>query len=450
MNDTKTGGTRGGLGIGRRILAVFAIYRGLPASVYVLFLATVINGIGIFVFPFMTLFLTKNLGMGEAEAGNYMLIASIAYVPGTLIGGRLADRLGRKKVMIAAQLLSGLMYVPCGFLGNSRLIPWFILASLFFDGVTDPARTAMSTDLTTQENRQAAFSFIYLGHNLGFAFGPLIAGFLFVSAPSWLFWGNALAILAATGLVTALVPETRPGREAIEATVGSGSTEEAHEGGLLSALLSRPFLLAYAVITTFYGFVYAQHRFALPLQTEALFGDRGAAFYGTLMSLNAVLVIVLATPIVRLTSRRKPIWSVAAAGALFALGFGLVAFARTPFMFYLTTAIWTLGEIVNATNDGAYVANHTPISHRGRFQSVLPIIGGTGFAVSSSVIGGMISRVGLPPVWPLLGAVAAAASVGILALGLLEARATRGIDAGRNGAAARDAGTAAQPAPRQD
>jgi len=402
---------------------MFAIYRGLPAPVYILFLATVINGIGIFVFPFMTLFLTKNLGMSEADAGNYMLIASIAYVPGTLIGGRLADRLGRKKVMIAAQLLSGLMYVPCGFLGNSRLIPWFILASLFFDGVTDPARTAMSTDLTTPENRQAAFSFIYLGHNLGFAFGPLIAGLLFVSAPSWLFWGNAIAILAATSLVLALVPETRPDRAAIEATIGSGSTEEAHEGGLLAALRSRPFLLAYTLITTFYGFVYAQHRFALPLQTEALFGDRGAAFYGGLMSLNAVLVIVLATPIVKLTAKKPPIWSVAFAGLLFALGFGAIAFAKTPFMFYVTTAIWTLGEIVNATNDGAYVANHTPISHRGRFQSILPIIGGTGFAVSSSFVGGMISRVGLSPVWPMLGMVAAAAAAGIFLLGALEARA---------------------------
>jgi len=113
---------------------------------------------------------------------------------------------------------------------------------------------------------------------------------------------------------------------------------------------------------------------------------------------------------------------VAAAGALFALGFGAIAFAKTPLMFYMTTAVWTLGEIVNATNDGAYVANHTPISHRGRFQSILPIIGGSGFAVSSSIVGGMISRAGLAPVWPMLGAVGAAAAAGILVLGILEAR----------------------------
>jgi MFS family permease len=324
--------------------------------------------------------------------------------------------------MVASQLLSGAMYLPCGLLGNSGLVPWFIIASLFFDGITDPARTAMDTDLTTPENRQAAFSLLYLGHNLGFAFGPLIAGFLFVSAPAWLFWGNAIAIFLATSLVIALVPETKPSREDVEATIGSGTAEEAHSGGLLSALAARPFLLAYTLITTCYGFVYAQHRFALPLQTEALFGSRGAAFYGSLMSLNAVLVIALATPIVKLTGRRRPIWSVAIAGLFFALGFGLIGAARTPLMFYLTTAIWTLGEIVNATNDGAYVANHTPISHRGRFQSILPIIGGTGFAVSSSVVGGIISKAGLGPVWPMLGLVAAAAAAGVFILGVVERR----------------------------
>lgn len=406
----------------RRLLSMFALYRGLPRPVYILFVAEVVNGIGIFVFPFLTLFLTKKLGMNERSAGDFMLFASVAYVPGILIGGRFADRFGRKRVMLVSQALSGLMYIPCGILGSSALVPWFILASLFFDGITDPARTAMHTDLTDPQNRQAAFSLLYLGHNLGFAFGPLIAGFLFNSAPAWLFWGNAIAIFVALALVIGFVPETKPSAEEVRATIGSGSSEEAHEGGLLSALATRPFLLVYTILTTFYGFVYAQNRFALPLATDALFGAGGATVYGGLMTLNAVLVIALATPVVKLTRRADPIWSVAAAGLFYALGFGGIAFCRSPALFYLSTFVWTLGEIVNATNDGAYVANHTPISHRGRFQSILPIIGGTGFAMSSSVVGHMIPRVGLAAVWPLLAVVATVASASIALLGLAERR----------------------------
>ena len=412
-------------GVMRRLTSMFAMYRGLPAPIYALFLATTVNGIGIFVFPFLTLFLTERLGWSAGRAGSFMLVAAVAYVPGALVGGRLADRLGRKKVMLVAQALSGLMYVPCGFLGDSRAVPWLILASLLFDGVTDPARTAMNTDLTRPDNRQAAFSLLYLGHNLGFACGPLIAGFLFRSASAWLFWGNAAAIMGAVSIVAALVPETRPSEAQIEASIGSGSTEEAHRGGLASALASRPFLLVYTVISIAYGFVYAQNRFALPLQAERSFGQAGASLYGGLMTLNAVLVILLTTPVVALTRSRPPIYAVAFAGLCYAIGFGMIGLASTPFLMYLSTAIWTLGEIVNATNDGTYVANHTPMSHRGRFQSILPIIGGTGYALSSPIVGRIVDRAGLGPVWPLLAAVAAAAAVAFVALGAFESASGR-------------------------
>jgi len=407
-------------GAGGRPSAMFAMYRGLPPPIYVLFLATVVNGVGIFVFPFLTLFITERLGWPVDRAGNFMFLSTLVYVPGTLIGGRLADRFGRKKVMLWSQILAGLAFLPCGFLGAHAAVPWLVLASLFFDGVTDPARTAMQTDLTRPDNRQAAFSFLYLGHNLGFACGPLIAGFLFRSASPWLFWGNSIAIGAAVLIVALRVPETKPSQAEVDASIGSGSAEEAHRGGLLSALASRPFLLVYTLLTTLYGFVYAQHRFALPLQARQWFGDAGPALYGGLMTLNAVLVIIFATPVVALTRKRSPVYVVAFSGLLFALGFGMIGIARTPLLLYLSTAIWTLGEIVNATSDGAYVANHTPMSHRGRFQSILPIIGGTGFALSSSVVGGIVARASLAPVWPLLGIVASAAAAGVAALGAVE------------------------------
>lgn len=81
------------------------------------------------------------------------------------------------------------------------------------------------------------------------------------------------------------------------------------------------------------GFVYAQHRFALPLHAESL------------------------------------------------LGSGMLAFARGPAIFLVSAAVWTAGEIVNATNAEVYVANHTPMSHRGRFNAVLPVLGGLGLSL---------------------------------------------------------------------
>lgn len=397
-----------------------ALYSGLPRPLYALFAVTVVNSIGMFVYPFMTLYLTGKLGMNQTETGTFLFLLAIIYIPGNFIGGKLADLWGRKRLMIVTQVISASLFIPCGFPLFMKWVPWLILASVFFDGITDPARSAMMTDLTTPDNRRTAFSLTYLGHNLGFAIGSLVAGFLFEKASSWLFWGNAAACLLALLIFGLKVPETKPTKEQIEATIGSGSTEEAHQGNLAQALLSRPFLVVFTMITTWYGFVYAQHRFALPLQTKAFFGTSGAAIYGSLMTINATLVILLSTPVMALTKRWKPINAVALAGLFYALGFGMIGWSSSLSLIYLSTVVWTLGEIVNATNEGAYVANHTPISHRGRFNAVLPLIGGLGWTISPPLMGKLIDARSLKAVWPLVGAVAAVAGILIWTLGKVE------------------------------
>ena len=406
----------------KRILSSFSIYRGLPRPVYALFAAGVLNGLGVFVFPFLTLYLTRELGLSERQAGDWLFWASIAYLPGALVGGKLADRLGRRRVMLWSQIAAGAFLALAGAFRLSAALPVLVLLYIVFDGVTDPARGAMATDVTNPENRQASYSLLYLGHNLGFAGGPLIAGFLFEAAPSWLFWGNAIAALSAVVLVVSLVPETKPDRAALEASLRGDSTERAHEGNLASALRSRLPLVAFMAITTWYGFVYAQHRFTLPIQTGELFGQRGPALYGGLMTLNAVMVILLNAPLVAALKRFAPIVNVGIAGILYAAGFGMLAFVRAPWLFLVSTALWTLGEIVNATNESAYVANHTPMSHRGRFAAVLPVIGGLGYTISGPIGGRILEASGVPTMWAVSGLVAAAASAGLFILAAAERR----------------------------
>ncbi|MDA8440958.1 MAG: hypothetical protein M0Z55_01085 [Peptococcaceae bacterium] len=76
-----------------------AVYRGLPPSIYVIFISRIVNSLGNFVFPFLTLFLTQKLGMGEAQTGFFVMLAATVALPGLMLGGKLADHLGRKKIL---------------------------------------------------------------------------------------------------------------------------------------------------------------------------------------------------------------------------------------------------------------------------------------------------------------------------------------------------------------
>ncbi|MDD4220553.1 MAG: MFS transporter, partial [Sphaerochaetaceae bacterium] len=340
--------------------------------------------------------------------------------PGSFIGGKLADIIGRKKVMVVGQLLASTMFMVCGFLGPSRWVPLFILLNLTFDGATDPARSALMTDVTTPENRQASFSLNYLGHNLGFALGPVIAGFLFYRAPNWLFFGNAIAGAISIIFVAGMVSESKPDQAAIEATYATDSLEKAFSGGLLKALFSRPKLLLLALCITFFSFAYSQSLFALPLYTTQLYGKAGATLYGSMMSLNAIVVVVSNAFIVVALKKFHPLRNIAWAGILYAIGFACMGLVQAPFWLYLLTIVFTLGEVIDATNTHYYIANNTPITHRARFSAILPVIMGLGHGIAP-LIGGLISsRYGLSILWLLVGITALIGTIGVYVLYLSE------------------------------
>lgn len=403
----------------------FSLYRGLPKAIYALFFAQIVNAVGNLVYPFLTFFLTQRLGFDSGAAGAFIFVASTAFVPGSLIGGKLADTLGRKVVLITAQGLAAVFLIPCAFLGVSPVIPWLIIGSNFFGGAANPCHEAITTDLTRGDQRQAAFSLLYLGHNIGFAVGPLIAGFLFVHALPWLFLGDVITTFIALGFVAVLVPETKPTEEEVEEHGDLSANERAEKGGLIPVLLKRPFLLAFSFLSLLLTFVYSQYTFSLPLQMEFLFPQSGPVFYGTLMTVNALVVIFLTTPAIAITKSIRPLIVVAISSILFAVGFGMIFLIRSLGFFILSTIIWTIGEILQATNTNVYIANHTPISHRGRFNSVLPIIIGTGFAMGPPIMGQYIEVFGVTAVWVLTFFISLFGAAALLFLYWFERRSER-------------------------
>ena len=175
----------------------FRSYTKLPRSVYILFLAGIINSAGNFVYPFLALFLTLKLGYNENSAGLVLTIIIAAEGLGRLVGGKLADWLGRKIIIIILSLLGSVCYLVIVFLGISPFVVYLIVLAGFLKTGAMPAINALVIDVTTKKNRNDAFSLIYLGHNLGFAVGPLVAGFLFVNHLMLIFVVDAITTILA-------------------------------------------------------------------------------------------------------------------------------------------------------------------------------------------------------------------------------------------------------------
>ncbi|MDF2673321.1 MAG: major facilitator superfamily protein [Clostridiales bacterium] len=376
-------------------------YAGLPKGIYVLFMVRVINSMGSFVFPLLTLLLTDKIGLSSDKAGIYVSLATMSYVPGGLIGGKLSDHFGRKKIMIISQGTAAILLIPCAFMGNSMLIPWILIIVGVLNGAAQPANSAMMADMTNPENRKTAFSFLYLGINIGFSIGPLIAGFLYRNYLPLTFLGNALASFISLTLLTIFVDESLPGKSKEERIINN-EDEKAEEGSVLHVLIQRPMVIAFALLSSVYSFAYSQGNFSTTLQLKQLFGDNASKVLGSIYFTNGVIVVTMTTIIVYITKKYKPIFNVSLAGVFFACGFGMLYFISSIPLYLVSTVVWTIGEILNATNSGVYIANHAPMSHRGRFNSILTIITGAGAAIGPLIMGRYIKSYGVRMVWPLV------------------------------------------------
>ena len=377
-------------------------YSGLPVPIYVLFFSRVVNRMGDFVHFFLTLYLTKRMGLEEAAAGTIIAVSIFASMAGNLISGKLSDHLGRKKILLCSQLSCAVFIGSCGFIPESAAVPWLLVASQFFNGAARPAGASIVIDLSLPEQRQRAISLMYLGINLGVAVGPIIAGFLFNNHLRWIFWGDALTTLIAVVLVASLVPETIPDETA---HAGASGNESAESGSVLASLLKRPSLTIFLGLSVLVSFVYRQCAFTLPLQLAEIYPGEGPGYYGMLMSINAVTVLVLTPLLLKILEKRSPLKNLQIAGACYAAGFGMLFFIPSVLYWYImSTIIWTTGEIIMVTNEGVYVAAHTPVNQRGRINGVVRMLHGAGGAATPVLSGVLIESAGIRSVWPVSAA----------------------------------------------
>lgn len=380
-----------------------------------MFGATIINRFGDFVMPFLTMYLTVKIGLSFEMAGIIVTISSLAGIPSSFIGGKLADEFGRKRTYLIAQGGAALSLLPCAFLTDPVPIVILLLMSTFFSGAVRPPLNAIITDILPPRQRQQGFSLQYLGINIGVALGPIVAGFLFNNFLPMLFIGDALTSFIAMLLIWRNVKEIKP--ENLDTTVYT-EHEKKEEGNIFTALVKRPRIAIFLLIYILYSFVYTQHRFSLPLTAEAVFGNTGASRFGFLMSINALTVIFCTAAVTSLTKHLRPLANITIAGLVYAVGFGMLGLIHSYYLFILSTVIWTLGEILVVTNFGVYLADHSPSNFRARFNAVGSLSWSTGAALGTSAAGKFIQSAGLNYIWLLtfiISILGAAGMIGILA-----------------------------------
>lgn len=337
-----------------------ALTTGLPQTFWLLWIGTLINRLGGFVVPFLMLYLTSQRDLPVAQAALVVSLFGAGSFTAALVGGELADRLGRRPVLLISFLVGPLNMILLGMARQLVLIAPLTVLQGFFTDMYRPAVSAMIADLIPPEGRPRAFGYIYWAINLGFAIAPAAAGLLARWNYFLLFVGDALTTLAFGLIVVWGVRETRPA----EAEKSAGARGE----GRLKRFGREPLMLAFAAMALGFGIIYMQGTVTLPVAMHLQ--GFGPDAYGLTIAVNGALIVLLGIPASHLLTRWPRFRSLALSALLLAIGFGLTACATSLGLFALTVAVWTLGEIAGATVAPSVVADLSPADLRGLYQGV--------------------------------------------------------------------------------
>jgi len=132
------------------------------------------------------------------------LVATFQYVPGVImgpIGGSLADKLNRRKVIIFAQIGMMLSTFAMFLAWNAGVrepyaILWLVALIAVFNGMTLPGWAAFINDLVPRSDLMSGVTLNSLQGNIAKAMGPAIAGAIIAGVGvDWAFLCSALSFL---------------------------------------------------------------------------------------------------------------------------------------------------------------------------------------------------------------------------------------------------------------
>lgn len=389
------------------------IYEQFPRTYWVVVGTHFIDVIGnTLLNPFFALYVTQKFNVGMTQAGFILATNSVAGMVGSTIGGAVADRFGRRGVILFGLVVSALSGLTLGFVTKY----YFFYALSVFVGLlgsaAHPAHNAMIADLLPEEKRAEGYGIMRVVSNFAWIIGPTIGGFLASFSFLYLFLSDAVISIVTAILVYRHIPETKPQpRER-----GRGESLLATIGGYRVAFADRPFL-GFIVASILMILVYQQMYSSLSVFLRDVH-HVDPQFYGLIMSTSAVTVVLFQFPVTRFIKRFPPFLMMVAATGFYMIGFTMYGFVGTILLFMLAMVIITIGEMIAMPTSNVLAAAFAPEEMRARYMAVFGFTWAMPAMVGPWAAGMIIDNYNPNYVWYIGGALCVVAMLAFYVLHL--------------------------------
>ena len=344
------------------------LYNEFPPLFWIVVVTLFIDSIGnTLLFPFFALYITQKFGVGMTEAGVLLGMSSLFGLVGSMIGGALTDRFGRRQLILFGLVFSALSSLLFGLASDVRMLYLLVMIVGLLSRVSAPAHDAMMADILPESKRQEGFGITRVVFNFSWIMGTALGGLIAARSFLALFIMDAILSLVVAVILYRFLPETKP--------TFSVDSEAKKNSTFLVTLAGYRFVLrdlAYMIFTVagmLSLVVYQQQYNSFSVYLRDVH-DISSQSYGVMLSVAGLEVVLFQLWISR-TIRKYPPFLVMVFGTLFfVLGFTMIGFVRSVQLFMLSIVLITIGEMITFPTNRAIAANFAPAEMRGRYMAI--------------------------------------------------------------------------------
>ncbi len=388
-----------------------AIYAEFPAKFWVLVAASFVDRVGgTLIFPFFTLYITDKFDVGMTQAGMLLGTFHLTGLVGNVIGGALADRFGRKAIVLFGLTFSALSALSMGFV--NRLEIFFVLAMAvgLLSDVAGPAWQAMVADILPEDKRTEGFGVLRVVGNMAWIVGPSIGGFMAARSYLSLFVMDAVASLITAAIVLRLIPETKPA-----AAPGAEEASLAQTVGGYGKVLTDRAFMAYVFASMAMTVVYIQMYNSLSVYLRDNHGVSPQG-YGFVLTTSAITVILFQFWVSRRVKNYPPMLMMALGAAFYMVGFSMYGFVAAYLLFLAAMVVITIGEMIVMPTSQALAVSFSPEDMRGRYMAVFGLSWALPAIIGPTAAGIVMDNFNPNWVWYIGGLLCLVSVVSFLAL----------------------------------
>lgn len=329
-----------------------------PRTYWYVWWGTLINRLGGFVVPLLTIYLVTVRHVSVSDAGSVVSVFGAGSIAASLTGGYLSDRLGRKITLVTSLFGGAIAMTVLGQVHDLAAIVVMVGVVGFVAELYRPAVLAIVADVVPPAQRVQAYGLLHWVINIGFAFASIVGGLVASVDFTILFLADAVTMAIYGVIVLIAVPETRP----------PVTERAAGERPGRPWITDRTFVTFVAIT---FGIVVLPFQASAPLAAHITWQGFTPAAYGGVMAVNGLLIIASQPAITAWSTRRDPTRVLVAAALLYGAGLAMHGLATNVAFHAAAVTVWTMGEILESPTRSSVVAAMAPADARGRYQGAI-------------------------------------------------------------------------------